>query len=417
MSYNNPQPKKISVELIGWQKDAFKMLKENGDGNIFVVKSARQRGKSYFIIISMLDCAINHKQSTTIYVAPTLNQCRKAFKDILSMLGTIPVVESSNGSLLEITFKNGSQILFKSQEQKEGLRGYTVKGGGALFIDEGTFVTDETYNMVLPYVSVSKANVVICSTPLFKSGNFYNFYVKGLNHENNFHSLDVMAYDNSYFISEEQQQQFFESMTTMMFKSEILGEFVDEFSSTFGDFKSVCTNEFEYATPYYMGVDFGVGSGGDYTSLVVMNSKKQMCDLQYFNDCDTETTIERIIKMAEKWNVRVTTTEINSIGHVYFDLLDKRMGGRFGLTKFVTDNTSKNRIINELTLGIEKQEVTLLDDIQLKIQFSNYECEKTKTNKITYNAKSGYHDDIVMSTAICLDSIIRRSDVKKLYFI
>lgn len=417
MSYN-PQPKKISVELKGWQREGYKLVDENGNGNIFVFKSARQRGKSYFIAIRMLSDAINHKGSTSIYVAPTLTQSRKLYKDVVNMLGNIPVLDSCNGSLLEITFKNGSQLYFKSAEQGEGLRGFTCKGDGELFIDEAAFIQNDIFSLIFPYVSVSRANIIMCSTPLWREGIFYDLYSKGLEGKSdNIFAFDITKYDNSFFISDEQKKQFFDTMPLRMYLSEIEGQFIDNQSSVFGEFSKVCSNDFKYGNKRYLAVDFGSGNGQDNTALVVMNDLKQMIDLQYFNDCTAQETVKRIVETADKYNVCKIVVEKNGIGNVFLDLLTKELHGRHNLQTFVTTNESKQRIINQLTLAIEKDEIQLLDNIELKIELTNYEVENTRSGKITFNARHGYKDDCVMATAICLNEVIRDVKNEGIWFI
>lgn len=398
--------KSINVSLQSWQKDCYKLINDHPTNSFIVIKSARQRGKSFLLSVLCLSRSINNPGSVSICISPTLSQSRKMFKDIIKMLGTIPVIQSSNSTLLEIEFTNGSQLLFKSAEQGEALRGFTVRGGGVLVIDEGVFIKDDIFGLVFPYVNVSKASVVITSTPLFRNGMFYDLYSKGLNGDGNIYSFDVMNYDTSFFLNEEQKQLYFETMPSTQFRTEILGEFIDEFSDTFGEFKDVCNNTYDPTdTNFFMGVDFGSGTQNDNTVITIMNSRKQMVDLCYFNDLSAQDTIDKILEYAVKWNVRKITIESNSIGNVFYSLLQDKNRGRFNISKFTTTNESKNQIINRLQLAIQKKEVQLLDDIELKIEFANYQIESTKNGKITYNGKKGFKDDIVMSTAICLESI------------
>ena len=66
---------------------------------------------------------------------------------------------------------------------------------------------------------------------------------------------------------------------------------------------------------------------------------------------------------------------------------------------------SKEKIINELQVAIQNKSVTLLDDANLQVELSMYEMKLSPSGKRTYNARNGYHDDMIIATAICLNSI------------
>lgn len=72
----------------------------------------------------------------------------------------------------------------------------------------------------------------------------------------------------------------------------------------------------------------------------------------------------------------------------------------------MTDNESKNKIINNLQLLIENKAVRLIDDFELKNELAMYQLEQTRTGKTTYNAQKGSHDDLVIATAIAFYSTI-----------
>jgi hypothetical protein len=52
---------------------------------------------------------------------------------------------------------------------------------------------------------------------------------------------------------------------------------------------------------------------------------------------------------------------------------------------------------------IQNQTITLLDDFNLKTEFSAFEMKSTSSGKITYgNSSNSIHDDLVISTALAL---------------
>ena len=96
------------------------------------------------------------------------------FNDFMKAIGDSGVVEKANESLLHIRFINKSEILFKSAEQEDALRGYTVSG--LLVLDECAFIPRKVIDILLPTTTVHKASILICSTPLTTDGYFYEMY-------------------------------------------------------------------------------------------------------------------------------------------------------------------------------------------------------------------------------------------------
>lgn len=108
-------------------------------------------------------------------IEPTLAQSRRVFKQIVKAISPSGLIESANAATLEITFKNGAEILFKSAQQGDSIRGFTVTG--ILIIDEMAFIEDEIIDILMPLVDANNANILMISTPLFTSGRFYEEYI------------------------------------------------------------------------------------------------------------------------------------------------------------------------------------------------------------------------------------------------
>lgn len=124
-----------------------------------------------------------------------------------------------------------------------------------------------------------------------------------------------------------------------------------------------------------------------------------MVFIEYFNDKTPTEQIDRIVRLIEQYQPIKITVESNSIGNIYFDMLQKRVKRR--IIKFTTTNDSKNKIIDKLGVALENKEIGILRDEELLTELRMYAAERTKTGKLTYNAPSGYRDDCVIATAIC----------------
>ena len=395
-------------KLFQWQSDVLVSLLAHWDGSIHTVKSKRQVGKSVLLENILLKTAIEHKSSDSFVVSPTNAQASKIFGELLRAIKNTPVYSSHNSSSLVITFRNNSHIYFKSAEQRDNLRGYTVTG--VLCIDEAAYISDDVIADILPWVDANRAPVIFTSTPIGKQGLFYKFFKEGLeDNVTKYFCYDWAKYDTSVLLNDERKEFYRRTLPKQKYITDILGEFLDGDSTVFGEYSDVMSNNIDRTdTNLYFGIDWGSGVGGDETVIAIMNSQKQMIDLIHFNDKDETATINEVIRLARQYRPLKITVETNSIGRVFFGLLDKALKNNrlpIQLKGFNTTNDSKEHIINELQVAIQNKEVILKDDVALQTELSMYEMKISSTGKRIYNAKAGYHDDMIIATAICLHSI------------
>lgn len=394
----------FGLKLRSWQNDAARRFLSLKPKQRFVIKSARQRGKSTFVQQVLFYVAINRPRSKSYYVAPTLNQSRLFFQNMMEVCEGSPLIKSNNASTLEITFSNRSKIFFRSAEQGEHLRGGTTTG--ITILDELAFISDDFMPIILPYNNVKKTNVIAISTPLFRDGTFYEWWQKAYSGDPNYVCLDVNDYPYNFFISDDQIAEYRDTLAPLKFKQEIMGEFGDLSESVFGDFLSIL-KEPEDKEVVYGGIDFSV-NGGDDTVFVGLNRSGSMVCMDIVTDI--EDTVDRAEALAEiirrHPKMRSIVCEKNSMGQTYIDLLKRKIPDPSRIVEFVTSNDSKKRVIEQLIVAISKREITMLPHPKLKLEFSIYERQPLKGGNYTYNNRSvrGGHDDIVMATAFAYDA-------------
>lgn len=331
-----------------------------------------------------------------------MHQCRRVYKQLIDAVGgeESDVIKSANSTLLEITFINGSQILFKSVEMGEAIRGISVKNS-LLVIDEGAYCPDNFYFTIDPITDATKSPVLLISTPCFKSGEFYERYMRGINGSDFVESFNWGNYDTSIFLPPAKLEYYRQTMTPLKFKSEILGEFIEEGSYLFGDI----TKNYGYSKkePKYVGIDWASGSNSkdDYSCMVFLDEDCAMVDIKFWkviDPMDMVATMAGVINATPTLNT--VLVEKNSLGEVYRSALQKALKNKAVLQSFVTSNDSKREIIEELIKAFSENSITILDEPRLREQLQHYQIEQTPTGKVTYNAESGYNDDAVMALAI-----------------
>lgn len=402
--------RKIKIKtptLFPWQSDVVKGILSYPN-DIHVMKSKRQIGKSILIENLLLYYAVNKKNSTSICISPTLNQSRKIYKEIRKGIINLPIYESSNSTTLELTFTNGSQILLKSGEQSDGLRGNTVSG--ILCIDEAVFIKDQVIYEALPFVDANRAPILLTSTPKFRQGVFYDFYKKGCDGIKGFHSYDVNNYDTSILLPKERLEMYRQSVAPQIFRSEFLGEFIDVVSNLFGDLQKLIGNTITPSNKKVLGIDFSNGgidasNNPDETAITLMNEFKEVEKVWTFTDKDAIQTVDFIVDLVKTYGVQKVVAEANSMGRTYIDLMKKKISAlhlRCQVVEFWTDQKSKQDIIQALQVECQNGTIQLINDNKLLLEMVSFEVSPTATGKLHYEGANSVKDDMVMSLAFAL---------------
>ena len=388
--------------LYDWQKPVFEAVSADTKGLMYVVKARRQCGKSIVAELLLILFALKRK-SISCLVEPTQSQCRRVFKQLLSAAGGIgPLIKSANATLLEIEWNNGSQTIFKSAEQRENLRGITISYG-LLVIDEAAFIQKDIFEILYPTVDATASPVLMISTPLFCSGEFYERFTRGVEGDANISVFDWATYDTSALLPPEKLEYYRQTISPLKFQSEYLGQFIKEGSYLFGDI-TLCVDNNYYGKPAVCaGIDWGAG-GTDSTAVVLLDEDKRCLDIKRYNDIDPVDLVDALAEFLNGHKeLAVVQVEMNSIGEVYFSMLKRKVRGGL-LRKFLTTNDSKRRVIETLITAFQTRDLTILNDAEMIKQLQHYAAEKTQGGKITYNGADGVHDDCVIALALAYDA-------------
>ena len=378
------------------------VIGDNGAGDIYVVKSKRQCGKSFLASLILIYFSLNKRDTTSLIVEPTLNQSRRVFKEITKMLEGSNIIKNANQSLLSIDFINGSEIIFKSAEQYDAIRGYSVSG--ILIVDEGAFIVDDVYEILFPVRDAHNAPMLVISTPLFCDGYFYRLFTS-----TNSKSYDWCDYDTSYFLSDEKLEQYRNTLSELKFRSEYLGQFITDGGYVFRNITNcVLSDSIVKGEPVVCGIDWAVGNDGDDTVLSLLDANANAVDFIRINNMSPVEQIDTIVnKLNTIQSLKKVVVEQNSIGNVYFDMLKHKYSRHSIITKFNTTNESKRRIIEQLATAFQNENIHIPNDRELINQLQHYAVEKTAKG-YTYNGQ-GAHDDYVMSLAMAYDALTAKS--------
>lgn len=394
MTIEFPKLTTYQNEVYTWMDDPYK------SGKVAVIKSVRQSGKTWFIMVEVLRVALSHVSTSAIY-EPTLNLARNVYKSIYKALEPTGLLKIANSQLLEIELTNGSTILFKSTEQMS--RGLTVSG--ILVLDECAYLDQDAIYSILPLINAHNAPLIIASSPFTMDGYYYEMYLKGLEENGLIKTFDWSKHpETSRFLTEEKKELYKQTMSRSKYTTEVLGEFLADGGLLFQGLEN-CQGEPDNSNIIYMGIDFGTGNDNDYTVLSVINNHGQMVKLYRTNNLSPTQQVEwlcgLILDLAGKYTVRNVLCEYNSIGSVYIDFMKKKLNGKkIQLTNWTTTNKSKQDLVTSFQIALENGYVQILPDPVLLGELKKYQAEiNTKTKTVTYNGFKS-HDDTVIATML-----------------
>lgn len=397
MSTLSTSSRKISVtlpKLYGWQKDTLDLIEAN-PGKWFIIKSVRQKsGKTYLLENLLIKTALEKPGSKSFMISPTNAQNLRIFTEISR--ATVDLLRKANGSSMLIEFRNGSVIQFRSGESGDSLRGYTVKRGGILAIDEGAFLSREVYEIVMPLVSKEGCTLVIASTPDSMDGMYYSLWSR----EDGVIRINWSDYINQMYSKEE--LDFYRSVySDRRFRTEILGEFaVGEGTVFSGIANCVSPVELTQQGNLVAGIDFGSGNLQDSTVITFIDEDNQVIAQYDTNDKPPMEQIDWLARLLLDYKPVRVLAEKNGLGSVYFDALKQKCPI---VTPWITTNDSKTAIVDDLAAHIEKGRIKFQPKCEkLLEQLQVYRETQSSTGKRVFNAPPGKHDDFVISTALAL---------------
>lgn len=392
-------------KLIGYtpmkhQADVHRLLKEYQKGTTISVLSRRQTGKTLMVQNILLSYAINKPNSYSVYIGPSFKHCRKSQSEIKKAVKDSGCLESSNETTKVLKFRNGSIIQFFSAEQGDNLRGDTVTG--ILVIDEAAFIKDDVFDITDHLCNVHNAPTLMVSTPMRKAGRFYECFERGLMNLPGYKSIDWKNYDLSRLLSKELILKYKMALPPSVFKTEVMGEFIDGDSVVFESYLGcVYKDSIVNLKPKYVGIDWATSVGVDFTVVTYMDSNKRVLYQTKHKESSAPLIVDAVIAELNMHNNLQILSESTGIGRIYEGFVIQRLKNGNRLEGFETSNTSKRDLIEQLIVGFQNGDLKIPDDDELLKELELFGCTyNPKTQTVKYGATVG-NDDRVMSLALC----------------
>lgn len=376
----------------------------NGIQHVVVV-NGRQSLKSSSMLLCALDHCLEDKDRKVGIALPVFAQCRELYnryKKMLSGFVDAKLCDMVGQPTFRIEFWNGSSIEFISAET-ESARGRTYT---MLCIDEAAFVKDDIwYNVLEATVAVelskkdeygitgNRGKVLILSTPKVAAGWYYSISKEAEDCDDGSMVLMRMTSEQGGVISREILDKIRKRVPESTYQMEYEGQFQQSGEGMF-KFKP-CIETVNSKLGIVAGLD--LGSKEDYTVLTIQDNKGNVICIKRWRHQEWSAILDAVNKTLLEYGKPIVYVETNGIGQAPFETLRKI----YPRTKpWVTTSNSKNDIIQQLILDFNINNITVPNEEWLLSELDNFTAT-WKNGKVRYEGSNGFHDDCVMSLAIC----------------
>lgn len=378
-----PKPLPYQKDVINWARDK--------DTKYISFLKSRQSGGSFTnkLLVSMW--ALENNNAKIGYITPTLKLSKLFFSELVGSLKLF--INNSNGTDLIINFISGSKLQFFSAESKDSIRGFQFSH---CILDEAAFMSDDIWNYVIkPTTMIIGKKVVMTSTPNGAQGFFYQYCTYGFNNELGYKTKHINIYDNP-FITKDEIEKIKSQIPVRIFLQEYMAQFTDGAGAVFTSYNKCIIKNPVKTAKVYAAIDWAKTE--DYTVLTILNDKAQVLYRYRINGMDYTQQVRLIAGKLNEWKPAMTISEENNIGQVVNELLKKAYKG--ALRCITLDNDFKREIIEDLIVAFEQGTIGIDDDEVLLRELQSFTCTyNPQTQKIKYAARTGLHDDCVISLA------------------
>jgi hypothetical protein len=361
-----------------------------------VVACGRRWGKTELGKRIAIEAAQQGK--TVWWISPNYGVSLDVWRSLKASL--IDLWESKNEQQKMIVLPDGGAIRVRSGDDPDSLRGASLD---LAVLDEAAFLRESIWTAAIrPTLSDRRGRALFLSTPNGIGNWFYRVYTFGLDPTRPEWQAWRFPTRTNPHIPPDEIDTAQRDVPDRIFRAEYLAEFTDDAGGVFRGVLAAATLDASAETillpdhRYVMGVDWG--RVDDFTVGTVLDATDRvLVALDRFNGVGWELQRGRLRALADRWQPVMIYAENNSIGSPNIEALQ---ADGLPVYPFNTTNASKDELINDLALAIERGQVRLLNDPILINELSSYMQERTASGRFRYGAPPGGHDDTVIALAL-----------------
>lgn len=318
------------------------LSKEDKYKEIVVVSSIRS-GKSYGIIHDVITASWNNKTPHGILVcAPTFRLLESVLeRDIVTKLQSFGLVKNHSFMRHETELKNGNRIFYRSLEEPDtALRGLNICKA---YVDECAYVDKYAMDVVRGRLLTTNGQLIMITTPKGTNNWLYEDYF--VNKREDVAYLKFSILDNP-IISQEAVERLKRSYDELMYRQEILGEFINLFQNqvyySFSDLNVIDEYYYDPFSPIYVGLDFNI----DKNAWIAVQKKPDNTFVAFMEGYGAKTTADVAQQILQKFGKGVIVipdatgrNRLQGTAVTNFQLLEQA-----GISQIVENRSNPNRL-------------------------------------------------------------------------
>jgi hypothetical protein len=277
-------------------------------------------------------------------------------------------------------------------------------------------VSDEAWERVIrPTLADTRGRTLFCSTPLFKSGFFYQSYLRGLDpDENHYESFHLPSSGNPY-IPPSEIRAAKRDLPSVLYDQQFGAQFQAAGGSVFRDLSNLFSDddlplEPEDGVEYAGGLD--LAKSEDYSVLLIAEAKTRRIVAGYrWHGEPWPVQIDRITQIAKQWGLESLYADSTGLGGPVVD--DMKFTQDLPVRPITFTAAEKARLINQCVLAVEQQAIIVPGPGKgllwktLKHELEAFQSTLLPGGTIRYSHPDGGHDDCVIAMCLCQDAAIR----------
>lgn len=413
-------------------------LPREEQANIVEIIAGRGWGKTLYFVCRVLIPYLNsHPGAKVMWVAPSYLVAQSPIEDVFRGFNEqtgerwVEEFDKDGAKVWEfattrsgpvLTWWNGATVTFRSAEAPDSIvsRGYNL-----IIIDEAALVDEKVFNLqILGTARKAGIKIFLITTPRGKKHWTHKFFLKGQDDaQKNYISFQQNYKRNPFF--NKTLEELAKDIPEWLFRQEYMAEFIEDGDIVFrgldhvlfGNEISFPSSQQEWSagkldveidTPegkvlrrfserrFVCGLD--IAKSVDFTVYWVMDIETgQTVFYKRINKTDYKEILSTAKEICVFFNEADLIYDATGVGGGLGDMMS-----HYDLTghPYVFTNESKNELVTRLAVAIEHNQIKVPNIVEVKKELNAFAYAITRTGKISYNAPSGFHDDIVMAMAL-----------------
>jgi hypothetical protein len=370
----------------------------HSDARFRTICAGRRWGKTKLGAHEILKAA-RKPDSMNWWVANTYKNVRRGYREVVKqcpprLLAKAPPVDTSQN--LALHFKTGAVMEFYSAERPDSMAG---EGNDFVLVDEGALMPDLVWQQTIRATLMdTMGKALIISTPRGHNW-FWEMWKRGMEGRPGYESWRFAQTSNP-FVPNEETEAAKEELPEILFRQEIMAEFLASGASIFGlgveTPGAVLQNIVAPAGHVFLGVD--LAKHADFTVLDGTRSSDRMpCYHQRFNTLSWPEQRKKINDAVAYLNatpeVEMITVMLDSthgsVGDVmYDDLLEDGLD----VVPIKFTNQWKEAAVKLLAADLEQRRAHIIEE--QRQEFESYEYSVTPSGNYKFEAATGHDDEV-----------------------